>query len=102
MSPWLDDDDVEIITDSLMIDDIDTYLNEPPIHASSVAAAGGALKWWYAQEKQRPTVASMAMDFISAPRELFLCPHRVVTGADFISQLPPSRPSVSSRPAADP
>jgi hypothetical protein len=33
-----------------------------------VAAAGGALKWWYAQEKQRPTVGLMAMDFIPAPR----------------------------------
>jgi hypothetical protein len=46
---------------SPIIDDIYTYLSGLPIHASSVAAAGGALKYWYAQEKQPPTVASMVM-----------------------------------------
>jgi hypothetical protein len=52
---------------AIVVDDIDTYLDGPPIPPSSVAVAGGALKWWFTQEQLRPTVFLMAMDFISAP-----------------------------------
>jgi hypothetical protein len=48
-------------------DNIDVYLNEPVIPKMSITTAGGAMKWWYIQESVRPTVALMAMDFISAP-----------------------------------
>lgn len=49
------------------VDNIDAYLDEPPIPSSVVEAAGGAMKYWYAQETSCPTVALMAQDFISAP-----------------------------------
>jgi hypothetical protein len=46
---------------------MDAYLNEPPLPVSVIEAAGGSMKYWYAQEASRPSVALMAQDFISAP-----------------------------------
>jgi hypothetical protein len=66
ISSWAEPDEE---TSSLLNDDIDVYLNEPPIPKSSVEGAGGAMKYWYTQENDRPTLALMAMDYISAPGE---------------------------------
>jgi hypothetical protein len=69
VSPWAEPNEDQ---PSTLLDDINTYLNEPALPKTSIAAAGGAMKWWYAQEALRPRVALMAMDFISAPREFSL------------------------------
>jgi hypothetical protein len=73
---WSESDDEEL---PVLIDDIDTYLNEPPVPRSVVEAAGGAMKYWYTQEKDRPTVALMAMDFISAPGKVQVLYHASIT-----------------------
>jgi hypothetical protein len=48
-------------------DHIETYLNEPTPTKESITAAGGYLNYWTAALKTRPTVAQMALDYISAP-----------------------------------
>jgi hypothetical protein len=69
-SPWDDDDEaLELFGEN--VDDIDVYFDEPVVPKMSVRTAGGAMKWWYAQESLRPSVALMAMDFISAPGGFF-------------------------------
>jgi hypothetical protein len=44
-------------------------MDVPLVALSDIAAAGGPMTYWYTKEAQLPTVALMAMDFISAPGE---------------------------------
>lgn len=48
-------------------DHIATYFKEPRIPAKAVEAAGGYVKYWEAQKSVRPTVARMALAYITAP-----------------------------------
>ena len=49
------------------IDHIESYLSESLMSSDAIAAAGGYMSYWHNAAKMRPSVAHMAMDFVSAP-----------------------------------
>lgn len=52
------------------MDDIATYLAEPPVPSSNIKDAGGYMPYWHMASKNRPCVAKMGSDFCSAPGTL--------------------------------
>lgn len=49
------------------VDDINTYLDEPPILEIVLCGMGGPMQYWYQAAVTRPRLAKMGSDFCSAP-----------------------------------
>jgi hypothetical protein len=52
-------------------DSIDAYLTDPIVSTNELQQAGGVLLYWEKALQTRPCLARMALDFLSAPGELW-------------------------------
>jgi hypothetical protein len=66
-SKWASGSQTHNSMSATTLDDINTYLDSPPLPADVVRASGGILKYWNSMKIECPAVAAMALDFGSAP-----------------------------------
>ena len=52
------------------VDDILTYLEDPPVPTSLIIGQGGVMKYWYHLESTSPNLSRYGSDFLSAPGNL--------------------------------